>query len=134
MKQMTKQELIELIKEKQISARADFERHLYAKDAIEKLNELQRASLVGEQSAYADIISLLESTEIVADKIEANPNHFVGGKPLDTICQNCDKVGECEVADDKVKICENFANSGDKVFKITIIDLLNQILRVIKNK
>ena len=131
MKQMTKQELIELIKEKQANANIDFDKiELDGKPST----IATMYNLVGNVRAYEDIIALLESTEIVADKIEANPNHFVGGKPLDTICQNCDKVGECEVADDKVKICENYANSWDKVFKTTIINLLNQILRAIKNK
>ena len=66
---MTKQELIELIKEKQKNARIDFERHLYTKDAIEKSNELERANLVGDIRTYDGIIVLLESTEIVNDTL-----------------------------------------------------------------
>ena len=69
MKQMTKQELIELIKEKQANARQMFENLLYADNATEKTNELQRANLVGEQKRAIDIIALLESTEIVNDTL-----------------------------------------------------------------
>ena len=69
MKQMTKQELIELIKEKQKNARIDFERHLNAKNAKEKTNELERANLIGDIRTYDDVIVLLESTEIVNDTL-----------------------------------------------------------------
>ena len=69
MKQMTKQELIELIKDKQANARQMFENLLYADNATEKTNELQRANLVGEQKMAIDIIAFLESIEIVNDTL-----------------------------------------------------------------
>lgn len=92
----TKQELIDLIKEKQENANIEFDKvELDGKPST----IATMYNLIGNIRAYEDIIALLKSTEIVNEPI-----------------------------------CENSANSGDKAFKITIINLLNQILRAIKNK
>ena len=116
MKQMTKQELIDLIKEKQESAGAsaynmNYEHSKKGQEYWSNEELRKYYHLGGELDTYHDIVALLESTEIVNEPKE---------KPLDTLCQSCVKVADCGGADDNVKDCIGYVSKKE----ITNVDNL----------
>lgn len=117
----TKQELIDIIKDKQENARQMFENLLYTNNATEKTNELQRANLVGEQKMALDIVFLLESTEIVPDnttialipEIKQEDLKMFEKIPITTLCSKslCDT---CNASRDKYGLCMWIKGTGIK--------------------
>lgn len=75
--QITQKDLIELIKTKLENATNMEESLRIRATSRDDLDIAKRC--FGEARAYQDIISYLEAVEIVPERIEVSPGHFVGG-------------------------------------------------------